>query len=112
MKEVFADQSAPLDADSLLLDSILVRSTPEFLEKPAFVSVAAHAFRNFEDGRPGARMLAKWDMPYFDKNLSLARPQFLVVAFQYDPADPVAVNLDKQLRSRLDYCDLHGLLGK
>ena len=111
-KEVFADQSAPLDADSLLLDSILVRSTPEYLQKPAFVSVPAHAFREFEDGRPGSRMLAKWDMTYFDKNLSLARPQFIVVSWQHDPADPVAVNLDKQFRSKLDYCDLHGLLGK
>jgi hypothetical protein len=111
-KEVFAAQSVSLDADSVLLDSMLVKSAPEDLQKPAFVSVPADAFRGFEDGRPGSRMLAKWDLTYFDKNLSLARPQFIVVTWQYDPADPVAVSLDKQLQSRLDYCDLHELLGK
>ncbi|HVU56172.1 MAG TPA: hypothetical protein VHD83_14000 [Puia sp.] len=110
-KEVFASQSASLDADSVLLDSILVKSAPGYLQKPAFVSVPAHAFREFEDGRPGSRMLAKWDLSYFDKNLSLTRPQFMVVSWQYDPADAVAVSLDKQLQSKLDYCDLVGLLG-
>jgi len=111
-KEVFASQSAALDADSVLLDSVLVKSSPDYLQKPAFVSVPAHAFREFEDGRPGGRMLAKWDMSYFDKNLSLTRPQFMVVSWQYDPADPVAIRLDKQFQSKLDYCDLAGLLGR
>jgi len=111
-KEVFASQSAALDADSVLLDSVLVKSSPDYLQKPAFVSVPAHAFREFEDGRPGSRMLAKWDMSYFDKNLSLTRPQFMVVSWQYDPADPVAIRLDKQFQSKLDYCDLAGLLGR
>ena len=111
-KEVFASESASFDADSLLLDSMLVKTSPDYLQKPAFVSVPAHAFRDFEDGKPGSRMLAKWDFPYFDKNLSLARPQFIVVSWQYDPSDAVAVSLDKQLGSKLNYCDLHGLLGK
>jgi hypothetical protein len=104
-KEVFAAQSAPLDADSLLLDNLLTKSSPDSLAKPAFVSVPAHAFREFEDGQPGSRMLAKWNLSYFDKSFSLARPQFMVVSWQYDPADPIAVNVDK-LISRLDYCEL------
>ncbi|MDO6431498.1 hypothetical protein Q4E93_12915 [Flavitalea sp. BT771] len=108
-KEVFADQSASLDADSLLLDHLLTKSSADYLEKPAFVSVPAHDFRDFEDGKPGCRMLAKWNMPYFDKNLSLARPQFLVVSWQFDPAVPTAVNLDKVI-SGLDYCALQDLL--
>lgn len=108
-KEVFDGQSASLDADSLLLDSMLTRSSSDYLERPAIVSVPAHDFRNFEDGKPGSRMLAKWNMSYFDKNLSLARPQFLAVSWQYDPAVPAAVNLDKVI-SRLDYCELQDLL--
>jgi hypothetical protein len=108
-REVFAGQSAPLDADSLLLDSLLVRSSPDSLAKPAFVSVPAHAFREFEDGRAGSRMLAKWNLSYFDKNLSLARPQFMVVSWQYDAADGVAVKIDRQMAG-LNYCDLQGWL--
>ena len=108
-KEVFADQSASLDADSLLLDHLLTKSSPDYLDKPAFVSVPAHEFRNFEDGKPGSRMLAKWNMAYFDKNLSLARPQFLIVSWQFDPGAPTDVNLDKVI-SGLDYCELQGLL--
>ena len=108
-KEVFAAQSAPLDSDSLLLDSVLTKSSADYLEKPAFVSVAAHDFRDFEDGRPDSRMLAKWNLPYFDKSLSLARPQFMVVSWQYDVADGSAVSIDQRI-VRLSYCDLQGLL--
>lgn len=108
-KEVFARQSAPLDADSLLLDSLLVRSSPESLAKPAFVSVPAHDFREFEDGRPGSRVLAKWNLSYFNKDLSLARPQFMVVSWVYDTADGMAAKIDRQM-SGLNYCDLQGLL--
>lgn len=107
-KEVFADQSAPLDADSLLLDHLLTKSSPDSLAKPAFVSVPAHAFRDFEDGEPGSRMLAKWALSYFDKSLSLAKPQFMVVSWQYDPADPIAANIDR-LISGLNYCELQEL---
>jgi hypothetical protein len=108
-KEMFSDQSAGLDADSLLLDNLLTKSPAEYLEKPAIVSVPAHDFRGFEDAKPGSRVLAKWDMSYFDKNLSLARPQFMVVSWQYDPADATAAGLDK-LISGMNYCDLQGLL--
>lgn len=104
-KEVFAAQSASLDTDSLLLDSLLTRSSPDSLAKPAVVSVPAHAFREFEDGRPGSRMLAKWNLSYFDKSLSLARPQFIVVSWVYDTADGVAVNIDKQMAG-LSFGDL------
>jgi len=108
-KEVFAAESAPLDADSLLLNDLLTKSSSDYLAKPAFVSVPAHAFREFEDGRPGSRMLAKWNLSYFDKNVSLAKPQFIVVSWTYDVADGVAVNIDK-LITALSYCDLQGLL--
>ena len=111
-KEVFADQSAPLDTDSVYLDSLLNKSTPDFLERPAYVSVQAASFRHFEDSLPGARVLAKWNTDYFNKTASLAKPQFLVVSWSYDPADPQTASIDRQLRSRLDLCDLHSLLGK
>jgi hypothetical protein len=108
-KEIFAEQSAPLDADSLLLDSMLTKSSADYLAKPAFVSVPAHAFRDFEDGRPESRMIAKWNLLYFDKSLSLARPQFMVVSWQYDVADASAARIDQRI-ARLSYCDLQGLL--
>ena len=108
-KEVFAEQSASLDADSLLLSNLLTNALPDSLAKPAFVSVPAHEFREFEDGRPGSRMLAKWNLSYFDKSRSLARPQFMVVSWVYDSADKVAVNIDK-LIGQLDHCMLQGLV--
>jgi hypothetical protein len=107
-REVFARESASLDEDSLLLDNTLVQSSPDSLALPAFVSVPAHAFREFEDGRPGSRMLAKWNLSYFDKSRSLARPQFMVVSWVYDAADGVAVDIDK-LIGQLDHCMLQGL---
>ena len=104
-KEVFAGESAALDADSVLLQDMLKKTSPDSLAKPAFVSGPAHAFRHFGDGEPGARMLAKWNMNYFDKTLTLARPQFMVVTWQYDPVNPVAADVDR-LIMKLDYCDL------
>lgn len=111
-KEKFTALSAPLDADSLLLDSMLTKSSPDELALPAYVSVQAHLFRNFEDSIPGSRMLAKWNMNYFDKNISLARPQFMVISWTYDPADLPAARIDRQLREKLEFCDLAALLGK
>jgi len=110
--EKFTALSAPLNADSLLLDSLVKKSSPDELARPAYVSVPAHQFRNFEDSIPGSRMLAKWNMNYFDKNISLARPQFLVITWTYDPADVLAAKIDRQFRERLEFCDLAALLGK
>jgi len=111
-KENFTALSAPLDADSLLLDSLLKKSPVEELGRPAYVSVPAHEFKSFEDSVPGSRMLARWNLDYFDKNISLARPQFLVISWQYDPADPLAIRIDRQLREKLELCDLAALLSK
>ena len=111
-KEAFTVKSAGFDADSLMLDSILVKSPADYLARPAYVSVPAASFRNFEDNIPGSRMLIKWDMNYFNKNISLARPQFFAVTWQYDTADSVAQAIDKQLMGKLELCDLAGLLGK
>jgi hypothetical protein len=111
-KEAFTKNSAGLDADSLMLDSMLTKSSAEYLARPASVSVPAISFKNFEDGVPGSRMLIKWNLNYFSKTISLARPQFFTITWQYDPTDSVALTTDKQLTEKLDLCDLAGLLGK
>ena len=111
-KEAFTRKSAGLDADSLMLDSMLLKSSAKDLAKPAYVSVPAISFKNFEDGMPGSRMLIKWNLNYFSKTISLARPQFIAVTWQYDPADNSAKAIDKQLMGKLELCDLASLLGK
>jgi hypothetical protein len=108
-KKIFAAESAALDADSVLLQDMLKNTSPDSLARPAFVAGPAHTFSHFEDGEPGARMLAKWNLNYFDRSISLARPQFMVVSWQYDPVSAIAVNVDK-LITKLDYCDLQGQL--
>ncbi|HWK07358.1 MAG TPA: hypothetical protein VNS58_27185 [Puia sp.] len=111
-KEVFTEQSAPFDADSVLLDSLLSKSLPEYLSRPACVSVPAASFRQFEDSLPGSRMLVKWNMNYFNRAISLARPQFFTVSWSYDVADAVAADIDRHLQAKMDLCNLETLLGK
>jgi hypothetical protein len=36
----------------------------------------------------------------------------MVISWSYDPADPLATRIDRQLREKLEYCDLAALLGK
>jgi len=111
-KEVFSKQSAPFDADSLLMDSLLTKTSADYLTKPAYVSGPATSFRDFGDSLPDSRMLLKWNLNYFSKSVSLAKAQFLVASWQYDTTDAVAANLDRELQSKLSFCDLAGLLEK
>ena len=111
-KEVFSSQSAPFDADSLLMDSLLTKSSADYLAKPAFVSGMATSFRDFGDGLADSRLLLKWNFNYFSRNVSLAKPQFLVASWQYDSVDGVAANLDRELQAKLNFCDLAALLEK
>ena len=111
-KEVFLAQSTPFDEDSVLLDSLLTKSSPDYLSRAAFVSVPAASFRQFEDSLPGSRMLVKWNLNYFNRAISLAKPQFFTVSWSYDPADAVAVDIDRHLQAKMDLCSLETLLGR
>jgi hypothetical protein len=110
--ETLSSRAAPLDSASSLIDSLLSRSSAESLGKPACISRPALSFKGFEDGLPGSRMLVRWNPDYFNKNISPVRPQFLVVTWQYDPADSIAASIDKQLIGKLDLRDLTALLDK
>ena len=94
------------------MDSLLAKSSADYLFKPAFVSGAATSFRDFGDSLADSRLLLKWNLNYFSRNVSLAKPQFLVACWQYDSVDGVAANLDRELQAKLNFCDLAALLEK
>jgi len=111
-KEVFTAKAIPFDADSVRVDSLLKKSSAEDLQRPAIVSGPASGFSGFADSLSDGRALIKWNMDYFNRQISMARPQFMVVVWQYDPSNGVAAEIDKQLAEKFDFCILSGLLGR
>jgi hypothetical protein len=100
-KENADKETAGLDSTLHLMDHLAGHMSAAELDRPAIVSGQAADFQGFEDGQ-GGKMLIRMNTSYFNPSLSAEKPQFFVVSWQYDPSAPTAVDLDQQIRERLD----------
>lgn len=112
LKENTEKGTADLDSTLHIMDSLLHHLSADELGKPAMVSVQAADFRGFEDGHAGQHMLIKMNPAYFDAYLGGEKPQLFLVYWRYDPSEPMADGIDRQLRERFDGRKLKEMLGK
>lgn len=101
LKENIDKGTADLERTLHLMDSLLNRSTAAELNKPAIVSVQAADFQGFEDGH-GDKMLVKPNPAWSTPDGAGNQPQFLLVRWQYDPSESMAIAIDKEIRERFD----------
>jgi hypothetical protein len=108
-KENIDKGTAELDSTLALMDRLQSRSTSAELDMPAIVSVSAAEFRGFEDGQD-SKMLIRINPAYLAAAGSADAPRFLLVRWQYDPSEPKAGGIDKQILARFDGRKLKGAL--
>jgi hypothetical protein len=108
-KENADKETAGLDSTLHLMDHLASHMSAAELDRPAIVSGQAADFQGFEDGQ-GGKMLIRMNTSYFNPSLSAEKPQFFVVCWQYDPSAPTAVDIDQQIRERLDCQKLKDML--
>lgn len=112
LKEGIEKGTADINATLHLMDSLLTHLSSEELKKPAMVSVPAVNFEAFEDGLPNRRMLVQADSAYYNPVLTAEKPQCFLVCWTYDPAEPMAADIDLQLNEKFNFKKLQELLGK
>jgi hypothetical protein len=110
-KENIDRETAGFRATIRLMDSLMGRSGPAELAKPAIVSVAAADFHGFEDGGTNY-MLIRMNGAYFNNGLSDEKPQLFLVTWHYDGANASTAELDRQLTEKLDGQMLQEMLDK
>jgi len=104
--------TADLEATLRLMDTLLTHLPANELKKAAIVTVPAIKFEGFEDNLPGRSMLMQVNPAYFDAALSAEKPQCFLVYWNYDPSEPAAAGIDRQLNDKFDFKKLQDLLGK
>ena len=109
LKENTEKATADLDNTLQVMGNILAHLSATELNKPAIVSLPAVGFQGFEDGRTG-KMLIRMNPTYFDPYLPGEKPQLLLVTWQVDPSEPMALDIDRQIRERLDCQKLKEML--
>jgi hypothetical protein len=111
-QETIDKRTADLQGTIDLMDHLLHHLSPAALAKPAIVSVQAAAFNGFEDGQ-GGRMLVRIN-PAFETAAAGAAhanaPRCLLVQWQYDPSESMAMGIDRQLQERFDGEKLKAIL--
>jgi hypothetical protein len=109
LKENIEKGTAGLDSTLHLMDSLLKHCSPNELDKPAIVSVVAASFQGFEDGRSD-KMLVRMNTAYLHPAPGVEKPRFFLVTWQYDPSDPMATTIGRELEERFDAQKLRELL--
>jgi hypothetical protein len=105
-------KTAGYDETLALIDSLTKFSRPMDLQKPAMLSTPAADFQGFEDGRPGERMLIRWNKRYFNKKSPAEGTRFFTVIIHYDRDLLHTENLDGELGNQLHLDYLQNLLAK
>jgi hypothetical protein len=108
-KENIDKGTAGLDSSIALMDRLQYRSTGLDLGKPAIVSLPAAGFRGFEDGHDG-KMLIRVNPVYASGEGNDKAPRFLLVNWQFNPSEPMAGGIDRQIRERFDGQKLKAVL--
>lgn len=111
-KEGIEKGTVDIEATLHLMDSLLTHLSAADLKKPAMVSVPATNFETFEDSLPGRSILVQVNPAYFDISLTADKPQCFLVRWNYDPSEPMAADIDRQLNEKFDFKKLQDLLGK
>ncbi len=111
-KEGIENGTADIDATLHVMDSLLTHLSATDLKTPAVVSVKATSFVAFEDSLPDHRILVQTNPAYFDPALTGEKPQCFLVCWNYDPSEPMAADIDRQLNNQFDFRKLLDLLGK
>jgi len=111
-KEKIDAATADTDSTISFIDGMLHRLSPSTLAAPAIVSPSAKEFEGFADGEPGSIMLIGIKPAAADATATPEKPNFFLVTWKFDPADPAAVNLDRQLAKKLDPRVLKNILKK
>jgi hypothetical protein len=101
--------TAGLDCTLHLMDSLLNHEKADDLNKPAIVSVEAASFRGFGDGHSD-KMLIRMNPSYFNPDFSSEQPQLFLIRWSYDPSEPMADGIDRQIQERLDCQKLKEML--
>jgi len=94
-----------------LIDSLLHTSAAD-LNRPAYLREQAPLFHGFANNLPGALLLVKLNPASTNPYLSEEIPQFFLLGWRFDPADPLAADLDRRLHDNLDGGKLREMLGK
>jgi hypothetical protein len=102
VKQADEKNTAGLNFRIRLIDSLLARSTALELAQPAIVSAQADSFEGFEDGRANPTMLVRMKPGYFSSVAEEATPRCLLVCWRYNPADSMAIGIDRQLNENFD----------
>jgi hypothetical protein len=111
LKENIEKGTAGLDSTLHLMDSLLNHWPVNELNKPAFVSVVAASFQGFEDGRSD-KMLVRMNPAFLNPAPGVEKPRSFLVTWQYDPSDPMAIAIGRQIEERFNGQKLKELLGK
>jgi len=101
--------TADLDSTMHYMEHLLAHMSAGELNGPAVVSVQAADFRGFEDGH-GGKMLIRINAGFFNVNPASERPRFFLVTWSYDPAQPDALVIDRQIQEKFDTQILRDLL--
>lgn len=110
LKEHTDKATADLDSTMHYMESILAHLPAAELNKPAIVSVQAADFRGFEDGHSG-KMLIRINASFFNVCPSSEKPRFFLVTWSYDPSQPEAVVIDRQIQEKFATQTLREILG-
>lgn len=111
-KEKIDAATADVDSTISFIDGMLHRLAPATLAAPAVVSPSAKEFEGFADGEPGSLMLVAIKPATADVTATPEKPNFFLVTWHFDPADPAAVSLDRQITKKLDPRILKNILKK
>ncbi len=111
-KEKIDAATADTDSTISFIDGMLHHLSPATLSAPAVISPSAKEFEGFADGEPGSLMLVGLKPAAPDATATPEKPNFFVITWNYDPADPAAVSLDRQIAKKLDPRILKNILKK
>jgi len=111
-KEKIDAATADTDSTISFIDGMLHRLAPATLAAPAIVSSSAKEFEGFADGEPGSVMLVGIKPTAADAIATPEKPNFFLITWNFDPSDPTAVSLDRQIAKQLDPGVLKNILKK
>ena len=112
LETMIKKETIEADTALYLMDSLLKHYSVEDLKRPAVVSLPAKNFTGFEDSVADRNMLVHINPVYFDSSISGEKAQCFIVCWNYDPSEPAAVDIDKQLNDKFNFGRLKSLLGK
>lgn len=111
LKEAIAHDAGGYIRTLVIIDSLLLNSTPQQLSQPAVVSVAAAQFQGFEDGAANTTTLVRLNPAYFTSGDEQA-PKCLLICWRYNPADHLSAGIDNQLSQNFSVGSFKALLSK